>query len=187
MVKKQELNTAVKAIFKNGKIKEFTSIEEASKETSISVAAIKIRANKPGCGGKEKIYFEWLDDHTARHYRAKKSRSKGSGLETEVVNKLKEIGYSDVCRSAGESKRLDNSKVDIADPSGTLDVAIQCKCYQNLPNYFKIKGECSDPRDFVLIWKKSAEGGTISPGTVAIIDVDFFYKLLKCYHKSYNK
>lgn len=179
------MNTSVKAIFKNGSIKEFNSIEEASKETGISIASIKIRANKPGAGGKDKTQFQWLDEHTARHYRAKKSRSKGSGLETEVVNKLKEIGYLNVCRSASESKHLDNSKVDIADPSGELDVAIQCKNYQNLPNYFKIKSECPDLRDFVLIWKKSAEGGAISPGTVAIIDVNFFYKLLECYHKNH--
>lgn len=153
----------------------------------MSISAIKIRANKPGCGGKDKTLFEWLDDHTARYYRAKKSHSKGSGLETEVVNKLKEIGYSGVCRSASESRTLDNSKVDIADVNNELELAIQCKHYAHLPNYFRIKEECPDSRDFVLIWKKSAEGGTISPGTVAILDVDFFYKLLECYHKNYKK
>ena len=47
------MNTSCKAIFKDGSTKEFASIEEASKETGITVAAIKIRCNKPGCGGKE--------------------------------------------------------------------------------------------------------------------------------------
>lgn len=182
MVKKQDLNTAVKAIFKDGTSKEFASIEEASRETGISIASIKIRCNKPGTKGKDKTEFSWLDDHTARHYRAKKSRNKGRDLEYEIVERLKEIGYANVCRSAGESKRLDNAKVDIADPSRQLEVAIQAKHYSNFPNYFKIQEECTDPRDFVLIWKKSAEAGEISKGTVAVMDVELFYKLLDNYH-----
>lgn len=183
--KSQELNTAVKAIFKNGTTKEFDSIEEASSETGISVAAIKIRCNKPGTGGKDKTQFVWLDDHTARHYRAKKSKNRGKDLEYEIVEKLKSIGYSGVCRSAGESKKLDSSKVDIADTLGELEVAIQAKNYQNFPNYFDIKSECPDPRDFVLIWKKSPKGDEASSkGTVAVLDVEFFYKLLECYHKN---
>ena len=103
-------------------------------------------------------------------------------LEYEIVEKLKEIGYANVCRSAGESKTLDNNKVDIADPSGELEVAIQAKHYSNFPNYFTIKEECPDPREFVLIWKKSAQAGESSKGTVAVMDVNFFYKLLESYH-----
>lgn len=90
------MNTSVRATFKDGTTKEFSSIEDASQSTGISVAAIKIRCNKPGTGGKDKTTFEWLDDHTARHYRAKKSKSKGRDLEYEIVEKLKEIGYANV-------------------------------------------------------------------------------------------
>ena len=74
-----ELDTSVRATFKDGTSKDFTSIEEASIGTGISVAAIKIRCNKPGTGGKDKTTFEWLNDTTARHYRAKKSKNKGAG------------------------------------------------------------------------------------------------------------
>lgn len=182
----KELNTSVRAVFKNGSFKDFTSIEEASESTGISIAAIKIRCNKPGTGGKDKTTFEWLDDSTARYFRAKKSKNKGASLEAEVVNKLKEIGYNGVCRAAGESKNLDASKVDIADINHELEVAIQCKHYAKFPNYFDIKNECTDPRDFVLIWKKSAQAGENSKGTVAVIDVDFFHKLLTIYHKYGN-
>lgn len=186
MAKKQvvELNTACEATFKDGKIKEFSSIEEASNETGLSVASIKIRCNKPGTGGKDKTLFRWLDDHTARHYRAKKSKNKGKDLEYEIVEKLKGIGYANVCRSAGESKKLDNMKVDIADPSGELEIAIQAKHYANFPNYFNIRSECTDPRDLVMIWKKSAEAGSVSKGTLAVMDVNLFYKLLEYYHKN---
>lgn len=176
------MNTSCKAIFKNGTSKEFPSIEEASQATGLSIAAIKIRCNKPGTGGKDKTTFVWLDEHTARSFRAKKSRNKGASLEAEIVNKLKEIGYSGVCRSAGESKKLDNNKVDIADTNHELEVAIQAKHYNKLPNYFDIRDTCTDPREFVLIWKKAAQAGENSRGTVAIIDVDFFYKLLQLYH-----
>lgn len=178
-----DLNTSVEATFKNGETQCFDSIEEASRITGISAQSIKIRANKgESCKGKDGTSFRWLDDHTARHYRAKKSKSKGRDLEYEIVEKLKEIGYANVCRSAGESKTLDNNKVDIADPSGELEVAIQAKHYSNFPNYFTIKEECPDPREFVLIWKKSAQAGESSKGTVAVMDVNFFYKLLESYH-----
>ena len=40
-------------------------MEEASQETGVSIAAIKIRCNKPGGSGKDGIKFEWLDDYTA--------------------------------------------------------------------------------------------------------------------------
>ena len=180
--KQVELNTAVQATFKNGTSRDFPSIEEASQETGISVAAIKIRCNKPGTSGKDGTSFTWLDDYTARYYRAKKSKNKGKDLEYEIVERLKNIGYENVCRSAGESKKLDANKVDIADPSGELEVAIQSKHCANFPNYFNIKSECPDPRDFVLIWKKAAQAGENSKGTVAVVDIEFFYKLLKAYH-----
>ena len=86
-------------------------------------------------------------------------------------------------RAAGESKKLDNMKVDIADLKGDLEIAIQCKHTQNLPNYFKLSESCPDPRPFCLLWKKVAELGSISEGSVAVIPLDFFYKLLEIYHR----
>ena len=101
---------------------------------------------------------------------------------TEIVNKLKEIGYSGVCRAAGESKKLDNSKVDIADVNNELEIAIQAKCTKNLPNYYTIRENCPDSRDLVLIWKKVAEENSISKGTLALVPIDLFYEMLKVYH-----
>lgn len=181
---KQTLDTSCIATFKDGHTQKFSSIEEASKITGISVAAIKIRCNKPGASGKDKTTFEWLDPHTKRSYQAKKSKNKGAGFESEVVKHLREIGYTGCCRAAGESKKLDNNKVDIADTEHKLPVNIQCKHTQNLPNYFKIQDECSDKsKPFILAWKKAAEGGLSSPGTVTIVPIDFFYELLDCYTK----
>ena len=174
-----ELNTSCKATFKDGTIKEFASIEEASESTGISIASIKIRCNKPGSGGKDKTLFEWLDPFTKKHYQAKKSKNKGSVFETEVINHLKAIGYTGCVRAAGESKKADNNKIDIVDTERKLPVNIQCKNTQNLPNYFTIRDACTDKsKPFCLAWKKAAEGGSNSPGTVMIIPIDLFYEFL---------
>ena len=174
-----ELNTSCRATFKDGTTQEFNSIEEASEKTGLSIASIKIRCNKPGASGKDKITFEWLDIFTKRHYQAKKSKNKGSAFETEVINRLKEIGYTGCVRAAGESKKADNNKIDIVDTDRKLPVNIQCKNTQNLPNYFTIRDACSDKsKPFVMAWKKAAEGGSISPGTVFIIPDTLFYELL---------
>lgn len=183
MNKHQELNTACKATFKKGNTEEFTSIEEASEKTGISIASIKIRCNKQGCGGKDNTFFEWLDDHTKRSYQARKSRTKGYSLELEVRDKLKELGFNTVT-ARGESKKIDNSKIDIIDLDKRLPVNIQCKHYANTPSYFTIRDACPDKnKPFMVAWKKSASGGELSPGTIAMIPIDFFYKLLDAYTK----
>ena len=48
------LNTACRATFRDGTTQEFSSIEEASDKTGLTIASIKIRCNKPGSGGKDK-------------------------------------------------------------------------------------------------------------------------------------
>lgn len=188
MAKKQrELDTSIEITFKDGSIQVASSLEEASKISGLSEASLKIRCNKSRNGSaskKDKIHCKWINDTTFRSYQSKKSRNKGGALETEVVNRLKEIGFTEACRSAGESRALDNNKIDIADPSDKLPIAIQCKNYANTPNYFKIKSECPDKRDFVLIWKKAAKAGTNSPGTVVMLDIDYFFKLFEAYERN---
>lgn len=176
------MNTACRATFKDGHVQEFSSIEEASEKTGLTIASIKIRCNRKGSGGKDKTLFEWLDEHTKRHYQAKKSKNKGANFESEIVNSLREIGFEGCVRAAGESKKVDNNKIDIIDTKGELPVNIQAKYTQNLPNYFTIRDACTDKtKPFCLLWKKVAEEGSISKGSVAVIPLDFFYELLKSY------
>lgn len=177
------MDTSVKVTYKDGKVEEYSSLQEASEKTGLSESAIKIRCNKSRQGGsnkKDKITCMWINDTTFRSYQAKKSKNKGASWEAEIVQALNELGY-ETCRSAGESKHLDDSKVDIADLKGDLEVAIQAKNTQNLPNYFKLREACPDPRPFCLLWKKVADVGSISEGSVAIIPSDFFFELLKVY------
>ena len=182
MKKQKELDTSVEITFKDGTSQIANSLQEAVEISGLSESSIKIRCNKSRSGSankKDKIHCRWINDTTFRSYQAKKSRNKGAGFETEIVDKLKEIGYNDVCRAAGESKKLDNSKVDIYGPT---ECAIQAKHTQNLPNYFKIREACPDERPLVLMWKKTAEENSISKGKVAIVDWDFFFTLLSNYH-----
>lgn len=179
----KQLDTSVRITYKDGSVSEYDSLTSASEASGLSESAIKIRCNKSRQGGsnkKDKITCMWINDTTFRSYQAKKSKNKGSAWESEVVEMLNSLGY-ETCRSAGESKRLDDSKVDIADLKGDLDVAIQCKYTQNLPNYFKLRESCPDPRPFCLLWKKVADMGSISEGSVAVIPSDFFFELLQNY------
>ena len=177
--RKQELDTSIRITYKNGSVEDYESIEAASEASGLSVSAIKIRCNKAKTGSankKDKIHCQWLSEQTFRSYQAKKSKNKGSAFESEVVNKLKELGFEDACRAAGESKKLDNNKIDIA---GNIPFGIQCKHTQNLPNYFTIKEASTDPRPLALLWKKVADINGISPGTLAIIPIEHFYNYLK--------
>lgn len=181
MARKQiDRDLSVEITYKDGTKKQYPSLSEAAAESGLSEAAIKIRCNKSIDGSankKDKIHARWLNEKTYRSYAAKKSKHKGSDYEREIVNKLNELGY-DVSRSATESKKLDNNKVDIA---GDCPFAIQAKCTQNLPNYYTIREASTDPRPLALLWKKVAEVNGISKGQLAIIPIEYFYELLKFY------
>ena len=72
----------------------------------------------------------------------------------------------------------DANKIDIVDLNGELPVNIQSKYTQNTPSYFTIRDSCTDKtKPFVLIWKKAATEGN-SPGAIAMIPLNYFYKLI---------
>lgn len=177
---RNQLNTSVRITYKSGNSQEFASIEEASESTGLSIQAIKIRANK-NTTPKDGIKCEWLDEHTKRSYRAKKSKTKGKDLEYQIRDQLRAIGYEGCERSAGESKKLDNSKVDICDTEGKLPVNIQAKNYANTPSYFNIREQCPDKsKPFCLCWKKNT---LTTDNTIYMIPDYFFYQLLDAYTK----
>jgi hypothetical protein len=172
------LDTSVEITYPNGRKESYVSLEEAALASELSESAIKIRCNKSRNGSaskKDKIHCKWISDTTFRSYQARKSKSKGNAFEAEIVHILNDMGF-EVCRSASESKNLDNNKVDIA---GDCPFAIQAKNTQNLPNYFTIRENCPDERPLALLWKKVGDVNSVSPGTLAIIPVEYFYKLLE--------
>ena len=78
---------------------------------------------------------------------------------------------------ACKDKTLDANKVDICDEE--VPCYIQAKYTQNMPNYFTIRDSCGlKDKPFVMCWKKAGKDGEPSPGTVAVIPIDYFYQLI---------
>lgn len=181
-MRKRELNESVQATFKTGEIRTYSSIKEAADDTGLSENSVKARCNKPGSGSKSKdgITFIWADEHTRKAKQAKRSKAKGNNFELEVASKLKEIGYTGVVSARSQDKRADANKIDLVDIDGELPANIQCKYMANTPNYFTIREACTDKeKPFVVVWKKATNDGSNSPGTVAIVDSEYFYHLLE--------
>lgn len=180
MKKTQTLNTAIKVTYKDGHSEEYPSIEEASNITGLSISAIKIRCNKSRQGSsnkKDKITCMWLDDHTFRHYNAKKSKSKGHGYELKIIKELGELGYNGLVSSRSESRNLDDSKIDIADLNNSLDFYVQCKATANTPSIIKINREVGKKDKPLAIFWNYQNNSTISEEFV-IIPKEYFYKLI---------
>lgn len=180
-MKKKQLNTSVIATFKDGSTRTFDTIEEASEFTQLAVNSIKARANKPGSGAKSKdgITFNWADESVRRSKQASRNKKKGNSFELEIVHKLREIGYLGCMSARAVNKIADANKIDIVDTNNELPINLQAKYTQNMPNFFDIKEACNDTsKPFGIIWKKAGKNGEQSRGTVAVIDVDYFYKLL---------
>ncbi len=110
----------------------------------------------------------------------KNNKRKGNNFELQVIHKLKEIGYDGCVSSRSINKLADANKIDIIDTKNELPVNIQVKNTQKAPNYFEIRDACTDKDlPFTIVWKKAGKGGKHSPGTVAIIDFDYFLELIK--------
>lgn len=172
------MNTAVKVIFNNGTTQEYSSLEEASKATGLSESAIKIRCNKSRQGSmnkKDKITCMWVDDHTFRSFQAKKSKSKGSKFEYDIIKDLTALGFEGLQTSRGESKNLDNMKIDICDPNNVLDFYIQAKHTANTPSIIRLNNEVGlKDKPLAIFWKSAGEVNK----EFVIIPKDYFYKLI---------
>lgn len=188
-MRKKELNESVQATFRDGTVHVYETVAEAAEGTGLSENSVKARCNKPGSGSKSKdgITFMWADEHTRKAKQAKRSKAKGNNFELEVATKLKDIGYAGVVSARSQDKRADANKIDLVDMNGELPVNVQCKYMANTPNYFTIRDACTDKdKPFAIVWKKATNDGSNSPGTVVIIDSEYFYHLLEV-ERQYNK
>ena len=163
----------------NGEETKFSSIEEASRSSGLTLGSIKSRLNN-GTGKKSKdgFTFRWADSSIIKKKLGKKNKRKGNAFELQIIKKLNEAGYTGCVSARSQNKKLDADKVDIYDESGQLPFHIQCKYTTNTPNFFKIKEECPrKDKPFALAWKKNVPGEH-SPGTCVIIDLDQFLTLI---------
>lgn len=113
------------------------------------------------------------------------SKTKGSNYERQIVNELKEIsGNDNLCTSRSESKKLDDMKIDIADPDKVLPFYVQCKKTQNLPSVKKLNDDVGlKDRPLAIFWNaqelKEGNINITSQGEYVVITKKFFYDLLK--------
>ena len=112
----------------------------------------------------------------------KRSRNRGHAYERKIVNEFKNItGDEDLCTSRSESKKLDDMKIDIADPNNTLSFYCQIKSTQQTPQIKKINLEVGKKdKPLVIFWnaQESRDAKQISVGEYCILPKEFFYKLI---------
>lgn len=177
MKQKKELNTSVKITDKRGNSSVYESLEQASEMTGLTVAALKIRANKNSIP-KDGIKVEWIDEHTKKSYKASQNKRKGNAYELKIIHELTDLGFEGLRSSRSESRNLDNAKIDIADTLGVLDFYGQCKRTKNTPNIETISESCPyKDKPMIIFWSK--ESDKQSNNEYVLMPKSYFYKLLK--------
>lgn len=175
-MRQKNLNTAVKITDKGGNTYIYDTIEKASEMTTLSVQALKMRANKNSIP-KDGIKVEWMDEHTKRSFKASQSKRKGNGYELKIIHELTDLGFEGLKSSRSESKNLDNAKIDVADTLGVLDCYIQCKRTKNTPNIETISEACPyKDKPLVIFWNK--ESDRQQNNEYILMPKEYFYKLL---------
>lgn len=119
------------------------------------------------------------DEKIKKSSLGKRNRRKGNKFELEIVNKLKQIGYTGCKSSRAVNKMADANKIDVVDLNGELPCNIQTKNTISTPRYFAIRDACTDKdKPFCVIWKKTGTSGHNSEGTIAMIPLDYFLELI---------
>ena len=175
-MRQKNLNTAVKITDKGGNSYIYESIEQAAEMTTLSVQALKMRANKNSIP-QDGIRVEWMDEHTKRSMKASQSKRKGNGYELKIIHELTDLGFEGLRSSRSESRNLDNAKIDVADTLGVLDCYIQCKRTKNSPNIESISEACPlKDKPLVIFWSK--ESDRQQNNEYVYMPKEYFYKLL---------
>lgn len=111
---------------------------------------------------------------------AKKNKHKGSGFEYEIIKTLTALGYKGLKTSRGESKTLDNNKIDIADLNNSLSCYIQAKATSNTPNIEEITKACPlKDKPLVVYWNK--QNSEEKNHRYVLVPMEYFNKLLANY------
>lgn len=175
------VNTAIIAVFNDGKTKEYPTIEECSEDLKIPVKTIKKRANRTD-DYKADIIFKWSDESTLRHFKAKRNRQKGLEYERKIIRELSSFGYNGLVSSRSQNKRLDDAKIDIAELEDHLSCYIQIKDTNTVPSIVTLNKEVGlKDRPLSIFWK--AKDGS----EYVIIPKKYFYNLFNAYEKEINK
>lgn len=135
----------------------------------------------------EPVENEVVEQNPKKKRSVAYSKTKGSNYERKIVNELKELtGNESICTARSESKKLDDMKIDIADPDNVLPCYFQLKKTQATPSVKKINEDVGKKdKPLCILWdiqeKKEGNTNITSHGEYAIIPKQFFYTLLKTY------
>ncbi len=114
---------------------------------------------------------------------ANRNRNAGNQYERDIVNELKELGYTSVVTSRSESRNMDNSKVDIFDPKNKFPYFIQNKVYKSYPNLNDlINGDNVNKDKPMLVFHKKVKKANIkftTEGEFVSMSKETFYNLLQ--------
>lgn len=111
------------------------------------------------------------------------AKRKGNGYERQIAKELRELtGNENICTARSESKKLDDMKIDIADPDNVLTCYFQLKKTQSTPSVKKINAAVGlKDKPLCILWnvQEKKEVNCVSAGEYAIIPKSYFYELLK--------
>lgn len=117
-----------------------------------------------------------------------RNRRRGYKYECKIVKELKEItGDEELCTSRSESKKLDDKKIDIADPNNILPFYCQMKSTQATPQIKKLNEEVGlKDKPLVIFWnaQEAKDKKQVSVGEYCIVPKKLFYDILKEYYVS---
>lgn len=117
-----------------------------------------------------------------------RNRRRGHSFECKIVKELKEItGDESLCTSRSESKKLDDQKIDIADPNNILPFYCQMKATQSTPQIKKLNEEVGlKDKPLVIFWnaQEAKDKKQVSIGEYCIVPKKLFYDMLKRYYVS---
>jgi hypothetical protein len=117
-----------------------------------------------------------------------RNRRRGQKYEVKIVKELKEItGDEELCTSRSESKKLDDKKIDIADPNNILPFYCQMKSTQATPQIKKLNEEVGlKDKPLVIFWnaQEAKDKKQVSVGEYCIVPKKLFYDILKEYYVS---
>jgi Holliday junction resolvase len=115
------------------------------------------------------------------------NRSAGHSFERQIVNELKDLGFSDVVTSRAESRNMDNNGVDIF--GKTFKYFIQCKNSKSIVKYYDLIGKFEKLKEtvksldkpLIIFHRKTYKANTrfVTEGDFVLMRKKDFYNLLK--------
>lgn len=113
-----------------------------------------------------------------------RNRTAGIKAELKIANELKELGFDKVVTTRYESKRLDDSGVDITQlPNPTIELPcyVQVKRTLQTPKMELLHVETEKPVAIVFLKQEKKKTRFFTTGEYAILEKELFYELLKYY------